>query len=1042
MVFHKSRYLHLVALFLIALVLSMPFYSAEVYAAISNIKAVGQDGIDNYVRETDYVVFSAGVYVNGDPVVTPDQVWLGQSYQFDGCSQASMGYQCSLQYPGGNGTTKFAARSTPFTINIKDDNGTVIETQTSTFYIDNNPPVVTYFEVQHSAGSRNVTVLFEINDSACLDSSCIGCSGIDKLHFYENQSGNKTMYSGDVKVSSSSCNYKSNLTLPASKFADGNHTLSLEVYDNVGLVSSIVDSAFYLDSTAPRIDSNSFGIIDPDGGLVGFASSTARQVTFGVNILDSDLDTSSVTGNFSSIGSQDSLKASCSLVGSYYLCKWVVSFTNQNSTSSYDFGVSASDTSGNSASAEISKSFALDDTGPSVVSIYTDYAYNNKTYAKLGPNMFYAQITESGSGLIPSQVMMDFGRGTSKPANNCTSGWVCEWNYSVSSGSFNSNINSATTDRAKNPASSYTQQIIVDSSAPVLKNISVNNTGGQYPSLSGYFKVGDSLIIEATLKDEAFLSAYVDLSQVIKDSINVSADSCTTSGQNLTVCTWSTSAMDVEAQGTERTLAFTFTDVVGNALTHNEKITVYGAINGTIDYWGNEVACSPTAIDREVTTFINQRNYCTVSLKAKNNDATPVKITLAGCNPGTALQSEQIFNNIDGSTELFLELILKKTSFTVNDLPLNCSLEIYSKVKDKITSYPESESVAVSLEFYNNALGEFSQGTLDQVKEAVKDAKGVWEIIGILNKIVFYCKMLCNLIRTLNTIISLFQTVTLSLEVASDVVIVAKPAMATAQGAMCESTEGLSKVSVKFSEYAKMFCDFVTCKQFYGTDTKYIGSVGKWQEYWMGSNKGTGGDGAIGSLGGNFISKWTGKDPLDYLNPEESLVISLMMACLPGIIYNLNKWRQIQCAYAYCLKTSAAQEGLPITACQSQKSYAQCKYIFGEIFNLIPFFAIFNYYSKLIKDILSNPFKLLGFALALPCVCIPGNEPPHAACRIVKIISLLGSAIQDVTSIIENGFEIKGDYCENLDDIEKWANEQKTTGSSNPTASNSANQTI
>jgi len=120
--------------------------------------------------------------------------------------------------------------------------------------------------------------------------------------------------------------------------------------------------------------------------------------------------------------------------------------------------------------------------------------------------------------------------------------------------------------------------------------------------------------------------------------------------------------------------------------------------------------------------------------------------------------------------------------------------------------------------------------------------------------------------------------------------------------------------------------------------------------------------------------------------------------------------------YASCLQEGVGKQGLPKTACDDQKSYAECKYVVGEIFNLIPYVMLFNFYAGLIKNTLSDPFSIIGVAVGLGCdkLCPSPTEGPHAACITAKIFSMLGETAQDVKSMIDEGFEIREDFCSKL----------------------------
>jgi hypothetical protein len=159
----------------------------------------------------------------------------------------------------------------------------------------------------------------------------------------------------------------------------------------------------------------------------------------------------------------------------------------------------------------------------------------------------------------------------------------------------------------------------------------------------------------------------------------------------------------------------------------------------------------------------------------------------------------------------------------------------------------------------------------------------------------------------------------------------------------------------------------------------------------------------------------------EMMDPQHNLITGALFACLPGIIYGLDKYRQIKCLYADCLQNAVGKEGLPVTACEDQKSYATCKYITSELFAVFPWTAVYDHFFGMIKRTLSNPFEALGAAIYLGCRKTCNTVVPetrltlYGACETVKLLSQLGSVAQDVKSIIDEGFTIRTDYCKRLD---------------------------
>ena len=157
----------------------------------------------------------------------------------------------------------------------------------------------------------------------------------------------------------------------------------------------------------------------------------------------------------------------------------------------------------------------------------------------------------------------------------------------------------------------------------------------------------------------------------------------------------------------------------------------------------------------------------------------------------------------------------------------------------------------------------------------------------------------------------------------------------------------------------------------------------------------------------------------EYMDPQHNLIVATLFVCLPGIIYGLDKYRQIKCLYADCLQNAVGSEGLPVTACEDQKAYATCKYVTGELFAVFPWTAVIDHFLKIIKNALSNPFAALGVAVALLCkpTCYAKSDLgiPYQLCRGARLFNLLGDSLQNVKSIIDEGFTIKTDYCARLE---------------------------
>src|SRR3989338_11554046 len=88
------------AAFIIALVISLPFYAADVFAdgAIGSVAAKGKDNVNGVMRATDGLVIEAAITGLAGTAL-PSQVRLGTSQNFDTCSRGVNGSLCRIRFP-------------------------------------------------------------------------------------------------------------------------------------------------------------------------------------------------------------------------------------------------------------------------------------------------------------------------------------------------------------------------------------------------------------------------------------------------------------------------------------------------------------------------------------------------------------------------------------------------------------------------------------------------------------------------------------------------------------------------------------------------------------------------------------------------------------------------------------------------------------------------------------------------------------------------------------------------------------------------------
>ena len=159
------------------------------------------------------------------------------------------------------------------------------------------------------------------------------------------------------------------------------------------------------------------------------------------------------------------------------------------------------------------------------------------------------------------------------------------------------------------------------------------------------------------------------------------------------------------------------------------------------------------------------------------------------------------------------------------------------------------------------------------------------------------------------------------------------------------------------------------------------------------------------------------------INIESSLPLSMLFLCLNGIVNNLQAARIIECNYINCLENEVPA-GKPIQVCTMTKGYMQCKWVYGQLFQLIPFASVFSNFAQNIDRALSEPAAAVNMAAGVVCYFACG-EASCGACSLCTFYSNLNMIVDlykdlEQMSQDKNMFKFDDTICESvLKDDEK-----------------------
>lgn len=156
---------------------------------------------------------------------------------------------------------------------------------------------------------------------------------------------------------------------------------------------------------------------------------------------------------------------------------------------------------------------------------------------------------------------------------------------------------------------------------------------------------------------------------------------------------------------------------------------------------------------------------------------------------------------------------------------------------------------------------------------------------------------------------------------------------------------------------------------------------------------------------------------------RNSLVLSIVTLCLPGILEKTYEWKQIKCETIKC-SYEAVKNDLDPSFCKKQDSYKTCKYIIGEAF-AIPPMAILEYWRNAISQAIANPVGI-AWGIGVKAIRYYFEGKPFFAAPVDGVLALI-LAVTDITAIAQQIMEIfeegffpplsPDDMCEGIDDI-------------------------
>jgi hypothetical protein len=863
--------------------------------------------------------------------------------------------------------------------------------------VDSHDPTVTINSA--GQGGYNVSINFNVEDGG--NQVC----SIDWIEFIDTETSLVIgSFSPDPPITDCNAhNYDVQLEL----LDVGTTTKAIEVraYDaleHVNEVAAISDS-FVLDHTPPFVDV--WSLYFEELGSANFISGDPVTTDILINVTE-ESDLSLVLADFSSIGGGSAIAADvCNLVdtvNNIHQCEWygqTVTLPN-----SFSVTITAIDEYGNGEGLDnvIQRTFSLDATAPGVEYLGGIESY----YVVLGDkNVLRAEFYEGESGINSEDIALSVeginpGYPLNVPADRCIQQgtyWNCYWNVTATQAGEISLTQ--VKDRAGNlvPTSnlrSFDVDLLADIDVPSvtaadIKIYGVGFGAGAQAGLVEFYEEERDLYIEAIVTDASGVKATANFGGIISNTDEVEAFCLQEDGTDTWICEWTVGPLASVTATTPKNIEFVFEDFVGNEanpIIKTIEVLDVGEEDINPDFWSVSIGASiPAAIDRRLVNRMFPYSYAQINLDKVDptapitpRDQWPLLIKDLHCTSdwvqfGEIMNYNSILPIIGSSNPLDdsqfpyifnIKLNLIQLSPENDSIEIPCTFKTMSYINGQAIPNPEVENVNLTVNYFNNPLGEMA----DQVQAEIDDVKEGWLIkagwlLGPATEIISFLEVVCHGLQIIHNVkesmtraVDQINNCCLSVW-ASAACCPAKRATGTATVATDEAQEQVAEL------FGNKFCKALNCQLARKSEIGK-GAREAWDE-WV--------DWAAQTYGSH-------KGYFGNVRPENSIILSVIFLCLKGVVYNLEKARQIECRYVYCLEKTA--EGMPVSVCVFQRAMAMCKYVFNQIFNLIPFAAVINDITQNIFRALANWGNLLLFSAKILCRYVacqvegaPGCEP-------------------------------------------------------------------
>ena len=1079
-------------IFMMMLIVSMPFYSAGALAASVQItKNQGEAGIETYldaegdVWTVEALIGGLGTPMNGSIDPRNVKIKIGENEApFKSCSQSSLGHVCEYLSPLTDGVMEgeYAFQVIYSFLNMvgkmeTTSNGDIIRA-------DGSEPEIFFApgDVRQNKDGE-VEIDFTVGDKKRGFPS-VGLQKIEVIDADSNLVLQTITDLEDKEVFNYAADNDLGSILPAEFSGEGIKRIKIRAADRLGHSAVSPAVQFFSDFVKPEIsDDLNFTRF---GDFIGqFTGTTSIKI----DVVEASVP---VVKGYSSQAELDGDEALCEADAEedkLWHCVW--SGVEVRPESTVTVLVVVKDEKGNVAERSLSKTFTVDNSPPKIKFFGTLRQFEGRSYFKSGENKLILRAEDQGAGISKDGIRANLGAFDLSPASEpdaCEEKdgiLECYWDIdeNLNEGVLTFGL-SRFEDNVGNEGEAPEFEFMVDNTGPKVEKIGL--FGVSEAGEKEYFQSNDIFKMVLRVSESSGLRVLVNVNDLVldaetkypenefidEDGWQIFTEENCVREEGRWECILETDAIksgpdpsvDVEmrVQDTAGNDARSWPDPkdepsnVQQFRTDDKRAAMTIDLIGLLtednpDYWevrnvvplGGESAF----IDLDTTQLTYTRLPFKVVLNSDLDNVQSLDIELADCLPEEEAAAEGetapastnsnapvisralLYGGISpagdysptptviiefepfNGRELFNIGQKGETKFEKEEVLYICTLKIFSQVGKNAVRAAEIQEVEVLVPFAFSFLGAQDENLGQIIENARDDINVAWDIIGVIAEILKWVDYLVQIYNIVVGIITLFVDGPIySTEGLRAAKLWGGDAAATA---FCFGFTGASASADKGVDIIDAIVQVLSCRP-----SEDLGWYGQWQAFilnlynveMLGKVRGPGDPLTMGTK----VSAPQFRQARDI---RENLFLSIAGLCLPGIIKNVDQFRQIKCRKIVCLENEVRSGLATVSMCEEMEDMLVCKYVLGEAWSVIPFLGFYDQVVKALARAFADPFAMFHTLNIVGCgIACTASNTVSGFCTysqfIWQIIDVLESVVGFITTVIAE-FESGGlNYCD------------------------------